>query len=384
MVKKSLFTVFVILIIVTITMSRWLPSSNEPTDIRLGASLPLSGINQNLGNEIVSGASMYFKYINDHDGISGKKINFIYYDDKYEPEITQSNIHKLIKEDDVFALFDFVGTPTVKSILPIILKSDIPFIAPYTGAKFLRNSQIPNIVNLRSSYEEEIDALVTHLNREKNVTRISIFYQNDEYGKEGYIATLKALKKRKLSLMSEGTYKRNTLFTKQAIYDIRSPIPEAIILVGAYKPTARFIQKAREDSQLKKAIYCPISFVNSDALMKELDYNSKNIIFSQTVPSYTQNNDNAKEYRALIQRYSPDSLPTFASFESYLAAKAVIKALEACDGNINRKRFLYQLKHLKKNALGNLDINYQDSQLLNKVYLLKYSNSKFETIGIKK
>jgi len=378
LVKKNyiyLFVVFVAVIVVRLFVNQ----QPDIKEIRLGASLPLSGINQNLGEEVVIGSNIYFNHINAKGGIDGKKIKFIHYDDKYEPEITLTNINKLIKKDKVFALFDFVGTPTVKKVLPLIKKSQIPFIAPYTGASFLRNPKIQNIVNLRSSYKEEIDALVGYLVKNKNLSKFSIFYQNDDYGKEGYKALLSALEVRNLKLQSEGTYKRNTLFIKQAIYDIEQNKPEAIILVGAYKPTARFIKKARKSS-LKNVIFCPISFVNADALMSELDNDGKNIIFSQVVPSYSDDTKITREYKKLLNFYYPNHKPTFASFESYLAAKVVVKALEKLNGQINEKDFLYHIKHLNANTLGSIKIKYKNSQLLNRVFLSRFSNGKFQVL----
>jgi len=382
LVKKNYIYIFII-IFIAIAIGFFLDKSPNMKEIKLGASLPLSGINQNLGEEVVIGSNIYFNHINAKGGIDGKKINFIYYDDKYEPEITQTNINKLIKKDKVFALFDFVGTPTVKKVMPIIKNSKIPFIAPCTGASFLRNSKNTNIVNLRSSYKEEIDALVGYLVKNKKLSKFSIFYQNDDYGKEGYIALLSALKKRNLSLQSEGTYKRNTLFIKQAIYDISQNRPQAIILVGAYKPTARFIKKARLGS-LKNVMFCPISFVNADALMDELDDNGKNILFSQVVPTYSQNDKITQEYRKLLAFYYPSHKPTFASFEAFLAAKVVVNALRQSKSNITARNFLYNLKHSGKNTLGNIKIDYKQTQLLNRVYLLKYIQGKFQLLREKR
>ncbi|MDX1809238.1 MAG: ABC transporter substrate-binding protein [Sulfurospirillaceae bacterium] len=381
MVKKS-YIAFLLFFIVLISFIGYIfiAKTQEPHEIKLGASLPLSGINQNLGEEIVVGANTYFHYINKKGGINGKKIKFIYYDDKYEPEITWSNTEKLINKDKVFALFDFVGTPTVKKIMPIIEQSNIPFIAPYTGASFLRNPNIKNIVNFRSSYQEEINALVDYLVKNKMFTKFSIFYQNDDYGKEGYIALLNALKQKGLDLLSEGTYKRNTLFIKQAIYDIKAKEPEAIILVGAYKPTARFIRKARKDDSFKDTIFCPISFVNANALTQELHNNGKNLLFSQTVPTYTNNTPQDQEYLRLLSIYYPNHSPTFASFESFLAAKVLVNALSKIKGDISAKKFLENIKSLNSTTLGDIKIHYKNSQLLNSVYLLKFEDEKFKTI----
>lgn len=352
----------------------------EKNSIVLGASLPLTGINSHLGRDVVVGANAYFSHTNARGGVQGKKIEFIQYDDKYEPENTFSNTIKLITKDDVFALFGFVGTPTVKRVLPLISETNIPFIAPYTGASFLRTKETPNIVNFRSSYTEELDALVEYLTKQKNITRFAIFYQNDDYGEEGYIALSNALTKRNLTLSAEGTYKRNTLSIRHAIHEIEAAKPEAIILVGSYKPTARFIEKVKEHIP-SKMIFCPISFVNADALMGELQGKGENILFSQTVPSYDDfYSKEAVEYLKNLAFYYPEEKPSLVSYEAYLAAKSVVTALKAINGTITPSKFLDKLKHIPSYTLDNIPLKYNHAQLLNQVYLSNYVNGKFEII----
>ncbi len=346
--------------------------------VTMGSSLPLSGINKELGREILEGASSYFNHINQNGGIKGKALNYIYYDDKYEPQNTLRNTKLLIEKDQVFSLFGFVGTPTTKAILTTI--DDMPFIAPYTGAAFLRKHSAGNIVNFRSSYEDEIENMIDYLSKTRKIQRFAIFYQNDEYGIEGYNATIKALNKRGMELVGEGTYKRNTLSIKHALNEIKNSDPEAIIIVGAYKPSARFIQSWKS-SYKQGTIFAPISFVNANALVNELKNEAENIYFSLTVPSY----DNAglkvaAEYKKLLAKYYPSSKPSYASFESFLAAKAVIGALENIKGDITRRKFLKALKSLNSYDLGGIQIRYQGGQLLNRVFISTYKDGKFDTV----
>lgn len=379
---KRFSLVFSIVAAILITLIYFLlPNTYDTSKINLGASLPLSGINQELGKEVVEGANTYFSHINATGGIHGKKIHLIFYDDKYEPQNTLKNIQTLINKDHVFSLFGFVGTPTTKKVFPIVVDENIPFVAPYTGASFLRNHNSANIVNFRSSYKQEIEKIVNFLYTTKEITKFAIFYQNDDYGEEGYIATVEALNKRGLALVSEGTYKRNTLSIRHALHEIKTDKPQAIIIAGAYKPTARFIKKARECC-FGDVIFAPISFVNANALIKELEGNGENILFSQTVPSYDDTSlEVALEYKKLLKFYYPNSKPTFASFESFLAAKLVVKALEQIKDSLSAEKFLYNLKHLSSTTLGDIPIQYKNAQLLNKTYLSIYTNEKFKPIG---
>ncbi|WP_024955993.1 ABC transporter substrate-binding protein [Sulfurospirillum arcachonense] len=377
MVKKS-FLIFLIFIVTLSTLTYiflFEKSSDKP--IVLGSSLPLSGINKELGSEIMEGANAYLSHINAKGGVKGRHIHLVSYDDKYEPQNTLKNTQTLIYKNNAFALLNFVGTPTTKKVLSLINEENIPFISPYTGASFLRNPSFTNVVNFRSSYKEEIETIVNYLNKYKKVTKFAIFYQNDDYGEEGYIATIEALNRRNLKLLSEGTYKRNTLSIRHALHEIKQTKPEAVIIIGSYKPSAQFIKKARECC-FKDMIFAPISFVNGNSLMKELNGAGKNILFSQTVPSYDNKNLLVtKEYHRLLNFYYPKREATYGSFESFLVAKIVVKALLNVPGDLTQRKFLYSIKNLPKDVLDDIPIVYKNNQLLNKVYLSNYKHGKF-------
>ena len=343
-----------------------------------GTSIPKTGIMNAWGDAVYSGANAYFSYVNDSKLLDGRKLKLIAYDDKYEPELTNDNIHKLITDYNIFSFFGFVGTPTVKNILPTLEESNIPLIAPFTGASFLRTTKNENIINFRSSYQEEVDHIIEYLHDKKSISRFAVFYQNDNYGEEGFVSLLHSLDKRDLSLVGEGTYKRNTLSIRHAFNEIKNSKPQAVIMVGAYKANALFIKTAKKDKNFKDTIFCNISFGDANEMIKELNYETKNLLFSQVVPSYKNyNKEVIVEYKKLMNQYYPEQPQGFISLESFLAAKSVVHALQKIKGNITREKFVKEIKKLPRNLLNDLTINFKNNQLHNKTYLFEYKNSKF-------
>lgn len=352
--------------------------------IVVGSSLPKTGIIKSWGDSVTAGANAYFNYVNENKLLGDKKIEFITYDDKYEPELTHENLIKLISKDKIFALFGFVGTPTVKSILPLLDDKSIPFFAPFTGASFLRDSENENFINFRSSYQEEIEALLNYLYNKKKLRRYAVFYQNDDYGEEGYVSILKSLKNKSLSLVAEGSYKRNTLSITHAFNEIKDAKPEVIIMIGAYKSNALFIKKAKENDKLKDTIFCNISFGDANAMIKELELlnsNTKNLIFSQVVPSFMDDSiPIVKEYQKLMKIYYPDVELGFISLEAFLASKVLVNAISRIDGNRTREKLLYTLKTTPSDLLKGLNLNFTNNQLLNKTYLFEYKDKHFREL----
>ena len=347
----------------------------------VGSSLPMTGIIKSWGDSVNSGVNSYFKYANKNNLIKNKNIEFLVYDDKYEPELTLENTNKLIYQDKIFALFGYVGTPTVKRVLPILYDEDIPFFSAFTGASFLRDNKNTNFINFRSSYEQEIETLINYLSVQKKLDKIAVFYQNDDYGEEGYISLLELLKKKNLSLVAEGSYKRNTLSISHAFNEIKNAKPEVIFMIGAYKTNSLFIKKAKENENLKDAIFCNISFGDANSMVKELEKlntNSKNLIFSQVVPNYADKNlPIVLEYQNLMQKYYPKEELGFLSFEAFLSAKILVNAISRIKGDITRKKFLYMLKTTPNNLLDGINLEFKNFQLLNKIYLFKYENNEF-------
>ncbi|MGE4382500.1 MAG: ABC transporter substrate-binding protein [Arcobacter sp.] len=356
--------------------------------ILIGSSIPSSGIIKSWGNAVTSGANSYFNYANEKNLIKNKKIEFLTYDDKYEPELTIENINKLIFEDKVFTLFGLVGTPTVKRVLPILYDENLPLFSAFTGASFLRDNYNENFINFRASYDQEIESLMNYIIYKKNLKKIAVFYQNDDYGEEGYISVLDALKRKNLNLVAEGSYKRNTLSITHALNEIKNAKPEVIFMVGAYKTNSLFIKKAKENENLKDVIFCNISFGDANSMineLKRLNTNTNNLIFSQVVPNYMDNSiPSVVDYQTLMKKYYPQEELGFLSLETFLSAKVLVNAISRIKGEITREKFIYMIKTTPKNLLDGIPLEFKNTQLLNKIYLFEYKNDKFEEISNEK
>ena len=155
--------------------------------ILFGQSAAMDGAAKALGQGMLEGISAAFDEANRNGGVKGRKLELVSYDDGYEPEKAIANTNRLIDEDQVFALIGEVGTPTSKAVQPIATAKQVPFIGPFTGAGFLRNASLGNVVNVRGTYDQETEAWVKHLTEDLNFDRIAILYQDDSFGRVGLV-----------------------------------------------------------------------------------------------------------------------------------------------------------------------------------------------------
>ncbi len=294
--------------------------------IVFGQAAPLDGPAAALGTGMRDGILAAFNEANKAGGVHGRKLELIARDDGYEPTRSASVTRQLITEDNVFALIGPVGTPTSQAAQPIAAEAGVPFIGPFTGAEFLRDAKLANVINLRASYFQETEEMVERLTRDLGASRIAILFQDDAFGRAGLAGVQRALTKRNMALVAEGTYERNTVAVRGAALAIQRGRPDAVIMVGAYKPCAEFIKTAR---QLRlNATLVNISFVGSDALAQELGAAGAGVVVTQVVPfPGDESLPMVKRYRAALAAAVPNATPGFVSLEGYAVGRLAIAAL---------------------------------------------------------
>lgn len=305
--------------------------------IVFGQSAALSGPAGELGKGMQIGILSAFKEVNDRGGVNGRRLELLSLDDAYEPEAAILNTHRLIGEN-VFALIGAVGTPTSKSAVPVAEAHDVPYIAPMTGAEYLRDSARRTVINLRASYYQETEEMIERLTIDLGINRIAILYQDDSFGRAGLQGLLLALERRGLSAIGTGIFSRNTVAVKTALLDLRAAKPEAVIIIGPYKPTATFIKWARHLGM--NSIFMTLSFVGSNALANELGDQGTGVLVTQVVPFPTGNMMPASaSYRTALKAYDPAAKPGFISFEGYLAGRLAIHVIDHCGRQVDRNCF---------------------------------------------
>jgi ABC-type branched-subunit amino acid transport system substrate-binding protein len=337
--------------------------------IVLGQAAPLDGPASALGLGMREGMLAAFAEANAKGGVKGRKIELVSRDDGYEPNKSIEATKQLLNDDKVFALVGPVGTPTSAATQPIATEAGVPFIGAFTGAESLRNPYKANVVNVRASYFQETEEWIERLTKDLKFERISILYQDDAFGRAGLAGVQKAMDKRNMKLASEGTFERNTTAVRSALLAIRKGDPQAVVMVGPYKPCAEFIKLAK---QLKmNVVFVNISFVGADALAKELGDAGEGVIVSQVVPLPQ---DTAiplvAAYHKALKASAPNAAPGFVSLEGYMVGRLVVQALEKISGEPTRKALLDALSNGTYD-LGGVKLTFgpNDSQGMDDVFL---------------
>jgi len=341
----------VVLLAATMLPAKGDESGVSEDTILFGQAAALEGASSALGQRMRQGIVAAFTEINAKGGVHGRKLQLISRDDGYDPDRSVAQTLRLIEDDKVFALIGAVGTPTAMATIPITSTRNIPFIGPFSGAEFLRDLELSNVVNIRASYGAEAEAWVKHLTEDRHFTRIGIFYQDDSFGRDGLAGVKRALARRGLELAAEGTFERNTRAVGAAWRMIKRAEPEAVVMVGTYGPCAEFIKLAHRSGF--HPTFVNISFVGANALARELGPDGEGVIVSQVVPfPWDRSLKLVADYQAAQKAFDPTLTPDFVSLEGYLSGRLAAAALEKAGPEPTRASLLRAI-----NDVGRFDIS---------------------------
>ncbi len=376
-------------------------------EIVLGMSAAFSGPSRGLGIELYRGAQAYFEHINRAGGVHGRKVVLKTYDDGYQPDPSVQNTMALMLEDQVFALFGYVGTPTVTRVLPMLKKfqdKTVYMFFPFTGAQPQREPPYGEFAfNLRASYGQETEGLVDNF-VSIGKRRIGVFYQADAYGRSGWAGVRQALSKYGEKIVGEATYRRGQQFTgsmRRQVEILEESQPDAVICIGAYAACAAFLREA-VDLGLEVPI-ANLSFVGSENLLELISEGREDsqrytrlLVNSQVVPSYEDTSIPAvREYRDLMKRYSPEApaelvkesytpfAHSFVSLEGFLDAKLMVEILNRLGEDPQRTNLEDAVFSVKDYDLGIGEmVSFSESrrQGLQQVYYTIVQDDRFVTL----
>jgi len=351
-------------------------------EVRIGSSLALTGHASFLGIQTLRGAQCYLNHVNDTGGIHGRRIKLIALDDGYDPTICVANTQQLLVDENVFALFCYVGTPTTVKIIPLVERAKVPLIGMFTGANALREPFNPYIINVRASYYQETGVVVKHLVEDMGLKKIAVFYQYDAYGLDGLRGAELGLKKYNLAPVAKSSYTRGTLDVEEGLEKVLESDAQAVIMIGTYEPCAKFIRLAK--NRRSHLIFYNVSFVGVEELARLLGQDGEDVIVSQVVPppELPEARDMLKDVDRYVERlrqYFPDEKPNSVSLEGYFNALVLGEGLKRAGQDLTREGFIKAIESIRDYPLGKdaiLSFGDQDHQGMDRVYFTIIKSGK--------
>jgi ABC-type branched-subunit amino acid transport system substrate-binding protein len=154
--------------------------------ITIGSHQPLTGPAAPGYSEIAPASKALFEYVNAKGGVHGRKINYAFEDDAYNPAQTASVVNKLVLQDHVFAILNGLGTPTHQQVVQLLNTQKVPDLFVASGCVCWNNtSKYPYTTGFQTNYTIEGRILGKYIHDNLAGQKVGYLSQNDDFGQGG-------------------------------------------------------------------------------------------------------------------------------------------------------------------------------------------------------
>jgi branched-chain amino acid transport system substrate-binding protein len=322
------------------------------SEIKIGNIMPYSGPASAYAT-IGKTEAAYFNKINAEGGINGRKINFISYDDGYNPAKTVEQARKLVESDEVLLIFNSLGTANNTAIQKYMNARKVPQLFVSTGAaKWNDPKNFPWTMGWQPSYQVEARIYAAYILKNYPGKTIGVLYQNDDFGKDYVIGLHDGLGDQASKLIAvEASYETTSPTVDSQVVQIRSANPDIFVNVATPKFAAQAIRKLGE---LK---WTPVHFltnvsVSVGSVMKPAGYENGQGILSA---AYLKDPKDPKwkddpamnEWRAFMTKWYPEGdQEDAATVFAYGIAKGLEQVLRQCGDDLTRENIMKQAANL--------------------------------------
>ncbi len=336
----------------------------------------------------------YFKMINDQGGINGRKINFITYDDGYSPPKTVEQARKLIESDEVFLIFNALGTLTQSAVQKYQNSKKVPQLFVATGAsKWNDPKEFPWTMGFQPSYRAEARIFAKYILKTKPDAKVAVFYQNDDFGKD-YVAGLKDVFGDKAArlIIAEESYETSEPSIDSHIVKLKGTGADVFVNIATPKFAAQTIKKMAELEWKPMHLMTDVS-VSIGAVMKPAGLEASEGVLSAgylkdaSDPQW-KNDEGMMKFMAFADKYMPGSNISDANMVyGYAAAQTMVQVLTQAGDNLTRESVMKQAASLKDFAPDTLvpgitiNTSATDFAPVEQLKMMQFRNGQWELFG---
>jgi len=389
--RRSAATALVVATIAGAAMSGPAFAGPGDNEIRIGNTVPYTGPASAYG-VIGKVIAAYFDKINAEGGIRGRKINFISYDDAYNPTKTLEMTRKLVEEDKVQFIFASLGTNTSQAVHPYLNSNKIPQLFVASGATMWDQPQeFPWTIGFLPSYQSEAHIYSQYLLENHPRSKIAVLYQDDGFGKD-YLKGLKDGLGGKMPIVAEAPYKVTDASIDAQLAKLKASGADVFLQFTTPKFATMAIRRTAEMGWKPVQFLTSVSESYSSVINPAGPQNAEGILSA----AYRLEGEDAagagevvfREWSAFMQRYAPSiSKSNGQAVFGYLASRTMVDVLMRCGDDFSRENIMKQARSIKGLQVPMMipgivmNTSPSDHAPIEQMQMMRFTNGHWEHFG---
>jgi branched-chain amino acid transport system substrate-binding protein len=331
--------------------------------------------------------------VNDGGGINGRKVNFVAYDDGYQPPRTVELTRKAVEADKVLFMAGSMGTSPQLAVAPYLNQKKIPQLFLAAAASKLADAKVhPYTLILSSTYEVEGAAWARYLAANKANAKVAVIYQDDDAGRAILAGFKEAAARTSLKVVAEQTYTVTDATVDSQVIAMKDSGADTVLLITIPKMTALSLRKIRAMSwdpliitssggSSPKTAFAPVGLENAKGVL------TTNFRIPANAPQY-QANPEVKAYREFLAKHLPGVDPSDEAYAfGYSAAAATTQLLRTAGDNLTRENIHRLATNLQSFRIPLMlpgvtaNTTPDDARPIKQVQFFRFNGADYDTVG---
>jgi branched-chain amino acid transport system substrate-binding protein len=308
-----------------VAIAAWSTSAAQAGTVKIGVSVPLTGVQAGVGREAQMVWEAFAKHANSKQLAGAHTLEVVTLDDGFDPVKAKANAEQLAQQGaDV--VVSTAGIPTVKAMVPVLAAAKVPLLAPGSGSLLLHGAGNEPIFHVKASFGAEMDQMAKQLSAMR--LRKIVVITDDAVDRSDLVQQFGA----EISKISKGESK---LAATVVVAQQGGKPQEAVAQAMADKPDAIYVMTipGLAGGVLKElrakgfsGYLTAWSVANVENVITALGASGAGIIFGTVVPSPTSSLVGVREN---FQQFAQDTgiKPTFRAMEIYIAGRVLLAAV---------------------------------------------------------
>ncbi len=297
--------------------------------IVVGQAIDLSGPNGSIGRDYVAGITTYFDSINVSGGIGGKRIKYLVRDDQGNPAVSAQAVSDLLEKDKADYLLGGIGAAVTDAVLANarFSQSGQTLFAPLVASVKTYGSRV---LFWRPSPEQEMQYIFSYFDK-LGIKSVGIAYQENALNQDMYQYVVAELRKRNMLMSGLVRIGVSAADMERESALLARSNPGIVIAIADTLGTGIFLKEFRK--QAPRTFVAGMSLINLDTLAevagpKALEWT----VFSQVVPNPLSKKSLIQiDHSNMMKKFRDEDLSAL-TFEGFMVAKTLVKAIQAGKG----------------------------------------------------
>ncbi len=335
----------------------------------------------------------YFRMVNAHGGVRGRKIRFVSVDGGAEPAGALEAARRLVEQEQVLLVFSSFGTENNLAIRPYMNERKVPqLFVESSSAVFDQPSRYPWTMGFFATYRTEGSAYAKYILQNRPHARIALLYQDNDAGREYLEGVHQGLGTKASAMIArEEAYRTDEATLKPHLLALKNSGADVFLnlSLGTFVPEA--IRTAYEMDWhplqfIPNASLSTAAFLEPAGLDKARGIISNARSKSWTAPGADSDPD-VREFLAWMNQYNAGgSLRDQNNVAGYERAEALVAVLTKCDDDLSRANVMRQAADLDTD-IGMLrpgirvKTSPEDYQPIKQLFLIRFNGRSWSQLG---